>query len=319
MGKKVTGNRWTNIFSLIWIVLLGGWHSIHGLAQDLNQKENDLMVRHDIQNGTLSIFRVGDENPILVQNAREGVRPYIHPILAPDGKGVLTEYRPKHHLHQTGLYWGLKLVNGRDYFMNWEDDYWAMVSAKVIEEKGSVVKWETVYHLLDEKENPILTETQTWSMRKNDGQYILDLEWNGKAKTDITLGEFYVGGLFLRMPWNKETKGEVINAMGQRNAEAEGQRAIWTDVGMQVQGRDNMAHIAIMDHPENRAFPTPWRVDNEMGVGPSIQILGDWKINEGETETIRYRLIAYTGELNPTELTRAWKEYVCESDGMLEF
>lgn len=313
MGNKGTGKSLTNFFYLMWIILLGGLQSNLGFAQNSKQGETDLIVKHDIQNGTLSIFRSGNENPILVQNTRGGVRPYIHPIVAPDGEGVLTEYRPKHHLHQTGLYWGLKLVNGRDYFMNWEADYWRRVSARVIEAKGKEVKWQTVYHLLDEKENPILTETQTWSMKEHEGKYILDLEWKGEAKTVVTLGKFYVGGLFLRMPWTKGTKGEVLNAMGQRNAEAEGQRAIWTDVGMQVEGRDNMAHIAIMDHPANRAFPTPWRVDNELGVGPSIQILGDWKINEGETETIRYRLMVYTGEINQDELTLAWKEFVCEN------
>ena len=32
--------------------------------------------------------------------------PYLHPIAAPDGKGVVTEFSPEHHKHQTGLYWG---------------------------------------------------------------------------------------------------------------------------------------------------------------------------------------------------------------------
>lgn len=269
-----------------------------------------LIIKQDEQAGTISVYRSGSQERILTQNAKEDFRPYIHPIMAPDGQGVLTEYRPQHHLHQTGLYWGLKQVNGRDYFMNWEGDYWQKVSAKVVEAKGEEVKWQTVYDMRDEKGNTILTETQSWVMQERDGKFLLDLEWRGEAKTDITLGKFYVGGLFLRMPWHEGIRGEVVNAVGQRNNEAEGQRAIWTDVGMQVEGRDDLAHIAIFDHPDNRAFPTPWRVDNELGVGPSIQILGDWKIEEGEAEVIRYRLVVYTGELNNTELTQAWKEFV---------
>ena len=39
-------------------------------------------------------------------------RPYIHPIVSPDGKGILTEYSPGHHKHQTGLYWGFTRING---------------------------------------------------------------------------------------------------------------------------------------------------------------------------------------------------------------
>jgi len=271
--------------------------------------EKELSLEQDEDAGTISVFRSDDREPIIIQNARKGTRPYLHPIIAPDGKGVLTEYRPKHHLHQTGLYWGLKRVNGRDYFMNWQDDYWRRVSAKIIEGKGPEVKWQTVYELLDEQEQPILIETQNWAMQEQNGKFLLDLEWQGEAIADITLGEFYVGGLFLRMPWHKGIPGEVVNAAGQRNNEAEGQRAIWTDVGMQVAGRDDMAHIAILDHPDNRAFPTPWRVDGQLGVGPSIQILGDWKISEGETERIRYGLVVYTGDLNHAELTRTWTEF----------
>jgi len=272
-------------------------------------EEKELRIETDDKAGTISIFSFNSSEPILVQNAKEDIRPYIHPIVAPDGTGVLTEYRPKHHLHQTGLYWGLKRVNERDYFMNWQGEYWQRVSASVIEGQGPKVKWQTVYNLLDEKGNAILTETQNWSMQEKNGKFLLDLEWKGEAKTDITMGKFYVGGLFLRMPWHKGVNGEVVNAVGQRNKEAETHRAVWVDVGIQLEGRDDLAHIAIFDHPNNRAFPTPWRVDNELGVGPSIQILGDWKINKGETETINYRLVAYTGDLNHFELSQLWTEY----------
>ena len=54
----------------------------------------------------------------------------------------------------------------------------------------------------------------------------------------------------------------------QRNENAEGKRAMWMDVGMQVEGRDDFAHVAIFDHPQNAEFPQPWRVDGQLGVGP---------------------------------------------------
>ena len=276
---------------------------------------NKKIILHIVQNntaGTISVFRRGGREPILTQNAKKDIRPYIHPIIAPDGKGVLTEYQPSHHLHQTGLYWGLKMVNGRDFFMNWQGDHYRRVSVTVIDGKGQLIKWQTVYDLLDENGNTTLTETFNWIMQERNGRFLLDLEWKGEAKTDITFGKFYVGGLFLRMPWHRGIAGEAVNAVGQRNREAEAQRAIWTDVGVQIEGRDDMGHIAIFDHPDNKAFPTPWRVDRQLGIGPSRQILGDWKIDKGETEVIRYRLVVYTGNLNPVEITSAWKEFIRE-------
>jgi hypothetical protein len=266
-----------------------------------------LKVRHDQIAETISVFR-GDQL-LLTQNVKSSTRPYIHPIMAPDGNGVLTEFSPVHHKHQTGLYWGLKKVNGRDYFMNWKGDYWRRVSAQVIVDNGPVVKWQHIYELIDDQGQAILSETQTWSMQENDGKFLLDLEWRGDAKKDVTMEKFYVGGLFLRMPWHEGIAGEVINSEGNRNSDAEGKRARWNDIGLEIEGRKDKAHIVILDHPDNANFPNAWRVDNELGIGPSRQILEDWNIQKGKSEVIRYRLVVYTGEFNNGAVTRLSTEY----------
>ena len=283
--------------------------ALHGLnfGTSKNDYAQTLTIQYDENAETISVFR--DETPILVQNVKPDIRPYIHPIVAPDGIGVLTEFSPGHHKHQTGLYWGLKKVNGRDYFMNWKGDYWRKVSATVFSDHGSKVKWQTVYELLDETGSATLTETQTWSMQQSDGKFVLDLEWRGEAKTEVRMEKFYVGGLFLRMPWREGVEGEVINADGKKNGEAEGQRARWNDIGIHIDGRKDKAHIAILDHPKNADSPVAWRVDNELGIGPSRQILGDWSIQKGKSEIIRYRLIVYTGDFKSDDINHLWKKY----------
>ncbi len=267
----------------------------------------NLTIQYDENAETISVFR--GETLLLVQNVKSDIRPYIHPIIAPDGLGVLTEFSPSHHKHQTGLYWGLKKVNGRDYFMNWKGDYWRKDSAIVIVDQGPKVKWQTVYELLDEQGSAILKETQIWSMQQSEGKFLLDLEWRGEAKTEVRMEKFYVGGLFLRMPLREGVEGEVINADGKKNGEAEGQRAKWNDIGIQIDGRKDKAHVAILDHPKNAASPVAWRVDNELGIGPSRQILGDWSIQKGKSEIIRYRLIVYTGDFKRDDINRLWKKY----------
>ena len=280
--------------------------------EEQGSQGNMLRIEQDVDAGTISVFRDGGNELVLTQNARRNVRPYIHPIMAPDGNGVMTQYRPEHHLHQTGLYWGLKRVNGRDYFTQWQGDHWRRVSANVVKGRGQQVKWQTVYDLLDEKGNTVLTETKVWSARQQNGRVLLNLEWRGEAETNVTMGEFFVGGLFLRMPWHEGIRGDVVNSSGQRNSNAEAQRAIWTDVGVAIEGRDNLGHIALFDHPDNAVFPTPWRVDSQLGVGPSRQILGDWKIPKGETEVVRYGLVVYTGPRDSAELTRMWTEFASD-------
>lgn len=278
-------------------------------TQKESQENPDLVVKMD-SDSTISIFREGETVSILVQNARSDFRPFIHPIVTPDGKGVLTEFSPSHHKHQTGLYWGFTRVNGRDYFHHPGDNYWQKVSADILVETGKAVKWETVYHLLDSTGSPILKETQFWTMQELDGEYILDLEWTGEAQVDITIGEYDYGGLFLRMPWKEGIKGEVVNAARQKNNAAEGQRAMWVDVGMQVEGREDLAHITIFDHTQNSGFPQPWRVDSQLGIGPVRARLGDWEIKKGESEIIKHQIRVFTGELDNVELTEKWTDYV---------
>ncbi|MDA1121860.1 MAG: PmoA family protein [Bacteroidetes bacterium] len=299
-------------------------------------QEQKLRADINLAEGTISVFRGNQKEPIVVQNARPEHRPYLHPIAAPDGKGLVTEYSPGHHKHQTGLYWGFTRVNGepvnqdslirffynpnktaeqerikgRDYFHNPGEGFWKRVSFNVIDSLGEKVSWQTVYHMLAENGEPLLEETQIWSARENDGEYLLELEWQGKALEDVTIGEMSYGGLFLRMPWKKGIKGEVVNMARQKNERAEGQRAQWTDVGMAVEGREDLAHVAIFDHPENAGFPQTWRVDGQLGIGPSRAIMGDWKIPKGETEIIKHGFVIYTGALNDIELTEKWQQYV---------
>jgi hypothetical protein len=123
----------------------------------------------------------------VTQQAGPDTRPYLHPIAAPDGRGVLTEASPEHHPHQTGLYFGFTRMNGRDYFHNRGADYWRRVSVTVLQGSGTEVRWQTVYDLLDEAGAAVLRETQRWSMREQDGRFLLDLTWRGEARRDITI------------------------------------------------------------------------------------------------------------------------------------
>ena len=115
--------------------------SAHSFAATLRLEESE---------GKISVFRENGTEPILVENVRADHRPYLHPIVAPDGNGVLTEYSPGHHPHQTGLYWGFTRVNGRDFFHNPSNGYWELQEANVVSAEGEVVQWETIYHLIGE-------------------------------------------------------------------------------------------------------------------------------------------------------------------------
>ena len=118
------------------IVSISWWlqftEAFHFSFEPPADKTVKLRLQQDTAAGTIKVYRVDTKENILTQNALPDFRPYMHPIATPDGKGVLTEYSPGHHKHQTGLYWGFTRVNGRDYFHNPSGGYWKRIAVRMI-------------------------------------------------------------------------------------------------------------------------------------------------------------------------------------------
>lgn len=270
-----------------------------------------LALREDSGAGTLSVLRAGESKPVVVQNAGPQQRPYVHPLVAPDGKGVLTQAG-------AGIYWAFDKLNGRDYAQNAGAGYWQRVSTSVLVAQGEEVKWSTTYNLLGADGKPVLLETQTWTMHDAGDRYLLEVEWKGEAQTEVTVGESESGGLFVRTPWKQGLEGSVVNSNRQRNERGDGQRAVWSDVGLKAEGRSDLAHIAIFDHPLNNGYPLAWHVDHQLGVNPSRSIAGEWKIAKEKPAIFRHQLVVYTGALNDVRIDEDWRNYTGErSDAVL--
>ncbi|MEM7655863.1 MAG: PVC-type heme-binding CxxCH protein [Bacteroidota bacterium] len=204
---------------------------------------------------------------------------------------------------------------GRDFFHHPGEGYWRREGVKVLQAEGAEVSWQTVYWMLGEAGDSLLRETQTWTLTEAEGKYLLSLDWQGEAPKDFTVNEFEYGGMFLRMPWEKSTPAQVVNAARQRDQQANRKQAMWLDVGMEIEGLDQWGHLTIFDHPENEGFPTAWRVDGQYGVGPCRAISGDWQIKAGESLSFQHQLVVYTGELSDVEMNERWAEFAGD-DGM---
>ena len=273
------------------------------------EAKNALSIKKN--NDNLEVFLDGVSEPLIIQNAKDGFRPYLHPIKGPNGNGVFTQYSPGHHKHQTGLYWGLTRVNGRDYFHNPSSKYWRKKSSNIINNSGDNVVWETIYEMLNNEGEALMTETQSWSMSVSKrGEIILDLVWKGYANEKITVSKYNYGGLFLRMPWKRNIKAETINSEGDKNQTGEGKSANWIDLGMEISGLDELGRIVIYDHPSNDGFPNQWRIDGQFGIGPASARRGDWEIKKGDHKIFKHRLIVYSGKHDKPLVNQQWKEWI---------
>ena len=268
----------------------------------------------------IRVFREGLPTPILTQHAARDRRPFIHPILAPDGVGELTENEPGHHLWQHGLYVGLNAVNGVGFWTEGLDDKTRdrdgtfhpapLEDARL---QGNSAGWRVASEWRSPGGEPMLAETQDWALTDKRSELQLDLNWTLRALTDAHFAQYPYGGLFLRMPYRAEAGGRAVNSEGQCGAKAEAKRARWTAIEMPIPGRElcaeRLCSVAFLDHPSNPEHPVTWRVDGQLGVSPSRCIAAEWDLGAGESTVSQYRLLLRCGAADLTRIEREWQSF----------
>ena len=263
----------------------------------------------------IALSRASGGDPLIVQHAPQDHRPFIHPLRAPDGQGVLTENAPGHHPWQHGLYVGLNLVNGIGYWSeglggNSElDGTFHPEPLAAPEVEGNCVSWQVRCPWRGPEGEPVLVEEQRWQFRDLGVVLHLDMDWRLSAEVDIEFGRYDYGGLFLRMPYRAEIGGRALNSEGLDQEQAEGQPARWVAVAMPLEDRADEAGVAIMDHPQNDGHPVPWRVDGQLGIAPSRCIAGAWTLDRGQITRNRYRIVAFAGSIDPNDLESRFRTF----------
>jgi hypothetical protein len=125
--------------------------------------------------------------------------------------------------------------------------------------------------------------------------YRIDFDLRLRAKDrDVTFGRFGVGGLAVRMPWDKDRPRHTnLNANGLRGRAGEQQRSAWCMVERPF--GETVFGVAVFDHPGNPNHPSGWRVDEQGLINPAVSLLGDWSLPAGKERAFRYRLLIYRG------------------------
>ncbi|MFK7692046.1 PmoA family protein [Paenibacillus sp. HJGM_3] len=263
----------------------------------------------------VAVYRTDSDTAILVQQADKDRRPYIHPIAAPDGLGILTEDAPSHHPWQHGLYVGLNDVNGIGFWTEGltnseKDGTFHPQPIEAASAEGNQAAWSVSTEWREPGGKPMLAERQQWSFIDGGDWFELDLVWTLDAMTDLRFGQYSYGGLFLRMPYRHELGGRYMNSEGDYGGDAEGRRARWGAASMPIAGRDGHAGLAVMDHPDNAEHPVPWRVDHQLGFAPSRCIAGAWSLPNGTSQTFRHRVYAFCGEIDRDAIEASWNRYI---------
>lgn len=225
-----------------------------------------------------------------------GGRPYLHPVYDASGKQVLTQDRPEDHPWQHGIFTGFHRVNGFNY---WKEDEGRQRFVRVsdVEEKRESVGWTSFVELVAPDGKVVLEEENKVMIHAPESAdlYLIDFTLVLRAKEkEVQFGKFFVGGLSVRMPWDKANPRQThLNSEGVQGRAGEQKRAAWCTVerpfGTETHG------IAIFDHRENANHPPAWRVDEQGLINPNVSGLADWALRAGEERRFRYRIMVYHG------------------------
>ena len=276
-----------------------------------------MSVRSQQSPSKLTWWRDGADEPLVTQHTAPDRRPFLHPLVAPDGRGVLTLDAPADHAWQHGLYIGLNDVNGAGFWTEGLLPHHHAIDGTFHPEPIQLTgptAWRVVTEYRSIRGEPLLRETQDWTLRDAGATYRLDLVWTLQALVDVKFGKYAYGGLFLRMPTApKDPTARILNSEGGDTTDAcEQKRARWIAVWMPLTGRADPAGVALFDHPGNPEHPLPWRADGYYGIGPSRSSVGEWSLANGAAVTFRHGVWAFTGNGDAARIEAAYQTYLGE-------
>ena len=238
------------------------------------------------------------------------LRPYLHPLRDASGRVVLTEDRPDDHPWQHGIFTGFHRVNGFNY---WKEDQGKQRFMKLLDSRETAdrVSWRALVEYIAPDGTAVLEEEDTITVHAPESAdvYVIDFDLllRGKER-DVTFGKFFVGGLAVRMPWDKSNPRHThLNSEGLRDRACEQQRAAWCNVERPFGG--DIFGIAVFDHPSNPNHPPGWRADEQGLINPNISALADWSLPAKKESLFRYRLLVYRGSATREQLAARFASF----------
>ncbi len=252
-------------------------------------------------------------------------KPCLHPVGLVDGT-PLTWFRPADHPWHRGVWLTWKYINGLCY---WEEGADGLspgrtdvlrVKAAAREDASARIELDVSFH--PPEQPPVMIEQRiiNFSRPESDGTYRIDWQSTFVALDDLVLertpilgepdGVAHGGyaGFSIRMA--AETRGwNVQTSEGATDQDAHGKPARWLAAGGKTPD-GKPAGIAIFDHPQNARHPSPWFVAKDMPYySPAVVFNEPLKLAAGESLTLRYRVLIYTGQRNKAALDKEWDEF----------
>lgn len=281
-----------------------------------------MFVTHDVDK--VITVRQGPHAPVAwsLDYASEP-KPYFHPVRTPQGH-TLSLAEPFDHLWHRGLWFTFKFVNGDNF---WEER----------EEFGSQVVCGVPRIVHDDPDSVTISMELDW-MPPGDGDAVLSeqrtityrpgvdadtYDWSTVItphreieldRTPYTTWGGY-GGLSFRgsRHWHVD---RYLLPDGAVERLTPGTRAEWCDLSGRIDGGPGLTGgLAMLDHPDNVCFPTPWYAGSGSGtfINAALLFHKPMSLTEGEELRLRYRVLVHDDIWNADRLASEHGRFVDEA------
>jgi len=246
--------------------------------------------------------------------------PYFWPVNGPaSGKSITTETsQPYPHHHS--LFFGCDRVNGGNYWQE-SNERGQIVSRgpKLIKASGDCIIFTDECFWRQPGKEPIIRD-----MRKvvitapNEEVRFIDFEISLEPLTDILILKSNHALFSARLVPELSVKsgGTLVNAEGKTGEKGTfGAASPWCDYSGT---RDGVTEgIAILQNPHNRWFPSKWFTRDYGFFSPTPMYWlegGRLELPEGQTLTLRYRVVVHAGNARSADIEGIFKRYKKTAD-----
>lgn len=242
--------------------------------------------------------------------------PFLFPVNGPSGASV-TSMRNGQYPHHSSLFFGCDKVNGGNY---WQEglERGRIASRGATFEKGAdgaIVIRDECDWIRPDAPQPFRDARRITISAPSKTLRRIDVEIRMEALEDVTIEKTNHSFFSARMDPDLSAAfgGTMANAEGDAGEkDTFGKASPW----MACHGRrgaDRTEGLAILQHPANPGFPSPWFTRDYGFFSPTPMFWpADGKstrIAKGETMTIRYRVLVFAGEPAAAGIEAAFESY----------
>jgi len=299
-----------------WLALATSWGYLV-VAGDATETQPITLTRADTE---ITITIAGQ--PFTTYRFGPELRyPFFYPVNGPwSGKSV-TACREEPFAHHSSLFFSCDKVNDH-YF--WRPPFDQLASGQMLtktmratQDAAGRVVLTTAGEWAKPGEPPIMRDRRRMTVTAPAAtRRLIDCEIELTPLVDLQMEKSNHGLFAARLAADLAEKagGGVLDAEGRGTVEAVfGKTANWmAGYGKRPAGVEG---LAIFQHPANRWHPAPWfaRSYGMFSPMPMNWLKKPLELSRGDTFTLRYRVVVFGGEPNPSEMNRWYAEYAAEA------